>query len=189
MAKKARVYDGTAWQELASAQTDLTAYSTTAQMNTALVGSVKQVLSTTKTDTFTMSSSTFADITGLSVTITPSSTNSKIYIIVNLVSGMNSSVTASNFLLVRNSTGICLGDTAGSRTRVTANAEINVNQAISVGMSFLDSPSTTSATTYKVQVRSTVNGQASLINRTSVDTDSAGGFRAASTITVMEVAG
>ena len=35
MAKKARVYDGTAWQELASAQTDLTAYSTTAQMNAA----------------------------------------------------------------------------------------------------------------------------------------------------------
>jgi hypothetical protein len=36
LAKKARVYDGTAWQELASAQTDLTAYSTTAQMNTAI---------------------------------------------------------------------------------------------------------------------------------------------------------
>ncbi len=36
MAKKARVYDGTAWQELASAQTDLTAYSTTAQMNAAI---------------------------------------------------------------------------------------------------------------------------------------------------------
>ena len=33
MAKKARVYDGTAWQELASAQTDLTAYSTTAQIS------------------------------------------------------------------------------------------------------------------------------------------------------------
>ena len=31
LGKKARVYDGTAWQELASAQTDLTAYSTTAQ--------------------------------------------------------------------------------------------------------------------------------------------------------------
>jgi hypothetical protein len=36
LAKKARVYDGTAWQELASAQTDLTAYSTTAQMNAAI---------------------------------------------------------------------------------------------------------------------------------------------------------
>jgi hypothetical protein len=33
LAKKARVYDGTAWQELASAQTDLTAYSTTAQVS------------------------------------------------------------------------------------------------------------------------------------------------------------
>jgi hypothetical protein len=36
LAKKARVYDGTAWQELASAQTDLTAYSTTAQMDAAI---------------------------------------------------------------------------------------------------------------------------------------------------------
>jgi hypothetical protein len=43
MAKKARVYDGTAWQELASAQTDLTAYSTTAQMNTA-IESTKRLL-------------------------------------------------------------------------------------------------------------------------------------------------
>jgi hypothetical protein len=36
LAKKARVYDGTAWQELASAQTDLTAYSTTAEMDAAI---------------------------------------------------------------------------------------------------------------------------------------------------------
>ena len=40
MAKKARVYDGTAWQELASAQTDLTAYSTTAQMDAARVDTI-----------------------------------------------------------------------------------------------------------------------------------------------------
>jgi hypothetical protein len=43
IAKKARVYDGTAWQELASAQTDLTAYSTTAQMNTA-IGSAQSLV-------------------------------------------------------------------------------------------------------------------------------------------------
>lgn len=41
MAKKARVYDGTAWQELASAQTDLTAYSTTAQMDAAIAAAPK----------------------------------------------------------------------------------------------------------------------------------------------------
>ena len=49
MAKKARVYDGTAWQELASAQTDLTAYSTTAQMNTAITAGVGLVLINTTT--------------------------------------------------------------------------------------------------------------------------------------------
>ena len=49
MAKKARVYDGTAWQELASAQTDLTAYSTTAQMNTAIAAKTGMTLLSTTT--------------------------------------------------------------------------------------------------------------------------------------------
>jgi hypothetical protein len=49
LAKKARVYDGTAWQELASAQTDLTAYSTTAQMNTAITAGVGLVPILTQT--------------------------------------------------------------------------------------------------------------------------------------------
>ena len=49
LAKKARVYDGTAWQELASAQTDLTAYSTTTQMNTAITAGVGLVPILTQT--------------------------------------------------------------------------------------------------------------------------------------------
>jgi len=49
LAKKARVWDGTAWQELASAQTDLTAYSTTAQMNTAITAGVGLVPILTQT--------------------------------------------------------------------------------------------------------------------------------------------
>ena len=49
MGKKARVWDGTAWQELASAQTDLTAYSTTAQMNTAITAGVGLVPILTQT--------------------------------------------------------------------------------------------------------------------------------------------
>ena len=55
MAKKARVYDGTAWQELASAQTDLTAYSTTAQMDAAIAAS--KGLTLVSTNTFTSVSS------------------------------------------------------------------------------------------------------------------------------------
>ena len=40
------------------------------------VGTILQIVQTAKTDTFTSSSSSFTDITGLSVTITPSSTSS-----------------------------------------------------------------------------------------------------------------
>ena len=49
LAKKSRVWDGTAWQELASAQTDLTPYSTTAQMNTAIDAGVGLVPILTQT--------------------------------------------------------------------------------------------------------------------------------------------
>jgi len=49
MAKKARVWDGTNWQELATAQTDLTGYSTTAQMNTAINAGVGLVPILTQT--------------------------------------------------------------------------------------------------------------------------------------------
>ena len=62
MAKKARVYDGTAWQELASAQTDLTAYSTTAQMNTAIDNAKGLTLISTTTIGTTISSIAFNDV-------------------------------------------------------------------------------------------------------------------------------
>ena len=61
MAKKARVYDGTALQELASAQTDLTAYSTTAQMNTAITDGVGLVPILTHTIGTAVSSVTVTD--------------------------------------------------------------------------------------------------------------------------------
>ena len=49
MAKKARVWTGTEFVELASAQTDLTAYSTTAQMNTAIAAKTGMTLLSTTT--------------------------------------------------------------------------------------------------------------------------------------------
>ena len=49
LAKKARVWTGTEFVELASAQTDLTAYSTTAQMNTAVTAGVGLVPILTQT--------------------------------------------------------------------------------------------------------------------------------------------
>ena len=156
-------------------------------------GKILQVVSTTKTDsTSTTSIDTFVDISGMSVSITPSSTGSKILVTVDM---RVSAYTNRNgaIRLMRGSTPIYVGDSAGSRSQVTnairitddAKGEMHTESA-----TFLDSPSTTSATTYKVQWCQTYTGSSDgfYLNRSQQDTDSNDRARAASSITVMEVA-
>jgi hypothetical protein len=163
-------YDGAAWQTL-------------------VVSGVTQVKSTAKTDTFTMSSSTFADITGLSVSITPTSASNKILVLATLSVGNNPGVTSIAVQLMRDTTAIGIGDTAGSRGRVSGSTKaVDTSIQTSLAVNFLDSPATTSATTYKVQIRSVAAAQTVVVNRSSDDTDSGNYTRSISTITVMEVA-
>jgi hypothetical protein len=155
-------------------------------------GTVLQVVSTTKTDTFTTTSSSFVDLTGVSVSITPTSASSKIMIIATLMAGADVASTTFMSRLVRDSTSIALGDSAGSRDRVTFGTDdmITANTNLSIALTFLDSPSTTSATTYKVQVAQTRTAGGTLtVNRDGNDSDSAQVPRGSSTITVMEIAG
>jgi hypothetical protein len=190
LAKKARVYDGTAWQELASAQTDLTAYSTTAQMNAAIAapGKVLQVVSVAKTDTFTTASTSFVDVTGLSVAITPTSATSKIFILV-MLTGQGLSGTASlQGRLMRNSTAIAIGDAAGSRARVSVgNLDAGGSTSLTTPIMFLDSPATTASTTYKIQILCNQTPNTVFVNRSPSDTDSVQFGRGISTITLIEV--
>lgn len=153
-------------------------------------GSIVQVLQTVKTDVFSTSSSSFVDWTGMSVTITPKSATNKI--LVTLTSGV-SNATSNNFAyvkLVRDSTDIALGDSTGSATRCWIDAAFGT-QSFSEGVqkpltgSFLDSPATTSATTYKIQVIRTLNGT-SFFGRSS-NADDANRSSIPSVLTVMEV--
>jgi len=147
---------------------------------------VLQVVSTTKTDTFTTSSTTFTDITGMTVSITPSSSTSKI-LVVSTLNGCHSPNNNDSFVrLLRGSTAISIGDTAGSRTPATFQMQAGqTNWTITGSVIFLDSPATTSATTYKLDCRVTSNSM--YINRSESDADVAGRVRTASTITVMEI--
>ena len=110
-------------------------------------GKVLQVVSTAKTDTFsttnTYSSGGFADITGLSVAITPSATSSKVLVLVQIYNSVASNTQFFN--LIRGSTNL-LQPGSGSLKATIANDGNMGNVAIT----FLDSPSSTSATTYKV---------------------------------------
>ncbi len=157
-------------------------------------GSVLQVVSVTKEDTFsTTSTNTFVDITGLSATITPLSTSSKILVITHIGAMSNNAGAArtGSFRLVRNSTAIGIGTPAGSRQGASFRdfIDADANHARNGSFAHLDSPSSTSAVTYKTQANN--QGDTLFINRTGSDDNNglAWGVRCASSITLMEIAG
>ena len=156
-------------------------------------GGIIQVRSTTKTDTFTSSTSgSFVDVTGLSVTITPTRSDSKILVTAMCSVGNSGTGTRSGMRLVRGSTPIAVATGVGSRTAAsfgTFNAHGNAaNAQIPAYVQFLDSPATTSATTYKIQLH-TGDSSTMTVNRTGEDSNSSSEKRGVSTITVMEVSG
>jgi len=151
-------------------------------------GSVVQTVQTVKTDEFT-SATNDADVTGLSVNITPTSSTSKILVMAqvtcmssNTACGIKLNGTANGDILIPSSSD------AGSRVKMSGNEayeERNDKNKIQT-LIFLDSPATTNQQTYKVKVATT--GATLKVNRTNVDTDNSGYTRGASTITVMEIA-
>lgn len=166
---------------------------TAAQMNN-LRGAfrVLQVVQTVKTDTFATASTTYVDVTGMSATITPSATSNKVLVIVQTQVSAAADGAASAFLqLAGGNAGTYIGDAASNRVR-SAYGQNGTAVSIASFMSqgtiiYLDSPNTTSATTYKLQARSASGALGMTINRTYTDTDNVGWPRTASTITVMEI--
>ena len=149
-------------------------------------GKICQVVSTVKTDTFTTTSTSFTDVTDLTVDITPVATSSKILIIASIQVGGSATV-REGLTLVRDSTEIYLGDAAGSRAVATIYQNPQSATVVeSESIVFLDSPSSTSATTYKIQAQ-TESANTLTINRSLTDTDSGTYYRTPSSITVMEV--
>jgi len=153
------------------------------------VGKVLQVVSTALTSTYTDSSAsgTLTTITGLSATITPSATSSKILVLASVSVGGNDGSRFVFGLTGGNTATAYVGDTAGSRKRVaTGQIPAEVNGLMQVSLMFLDSPATTSSTTYSVQTAA-IASETVYVNRAGTDTDNANHCRGASTITVMEI--
>ena len=152
----------------------------------ALGGKLGQVVSTNLASTFSTAATAYTDITGLSVSITPTAATSKVLVLVGFQSSVSGDI-AVMFQLVRGSTAIDIGDASGNRTRASFANLVN-DTAFQLGtfnLNFLDSPNTTSATTYKMQMF--VNTGTGYINRTGSDADSATRPRTAANITVMEI--
>ncbi len=154
-------------------------------------GKVLQVVSATKTDTASTTSTSFVT-TGLEVAITPSATSSKVLLIATPVFGAHMD---NNYgaCFLRNSTQLGVADAASSRSVFASNNQYQYNSynTESHPISYLDSPSSTSAITYKVAYKfgNIVNSTYGTLylNRGYIDTDNANYARSSSTIVAMEI--
>ena len=150
-------------------------------------GKVLQVVSTTKLDTFTSSSTTPVDVTGLSVSITPSSTLSKILVFVSIAGNGNNTLNQAYFRLNRDATDLMQPTSPGSRSSGAVALYINNASSVQNGsINYLDSPASTSALTYKIQGFAGGSGNI-YVNRSTNDTNDVAHARGVSTITVMEI--
>lgn len=145
------------------------------------IGGVFNVVSTTKTDVFSMASTAYTDVTGLSVTITPSSTTSKILVIANISTG-NTGANHNTFSIVRNSTLIAQPPTdqySGSiGVSLTSSTDFK-----SASLTHLDTPGSTSPQTYKIQMKTSNAAATAYVNRRG----DLASVSAVSSITVIEV--
>ena len=149
-------------------------------------------LSEIDTSTFSSSSTnTYVDLSGLSVSITPSAADSKILILMNAY--FTYSTGMAHVRLMRDTTEI--GSATASSSQIGNIMGFRINDSDPYGLSvwpganhFIDSPSTTSATTYKLQgtLGSSYSGTF-YVNRSPNDTDANYGWRVPSNITVMEI--
>jgi hypothetical protein len=151
-------------------------------------GKVLQVVSVFKSDSFSSSSTSFTDVTGLSVTITPTLNTSKILVLATVNGQGSPGTNEATIRLLRDSTAISIGDTAGNRTRSSGDIfMLAEGSSTNVAIGFLDSPATTSAITYKIQGIVLAGSGNFYINRSQADGDSYTRTRTASNILVMEI--
>ena len=128
-------------------------------------GGIIQIKQTVKTDLFSTSTTgDTIDVTGVSVTITPKFSTSKIFVMVSGYYGNDNNDSFAHLFLARSIGGgtvdnnIAIGDARGSTTRATMSAALRSGGGSSdnvsryFGCQFLDSPSTTSSVEYKLRI-------------------------------------
>ena len=149
------------------------------------VGGILQVLSTTKVDAFSTTSASLTDITGLAVSITPSFSTSKVFVVASVMVGHTTTNVQFDLDIARDGTAVSASTAGSSRNAMSGARDVSNDSAtaMSASVQFLDSPSSTSALTYSLRINRGSSGTVH-VNRRSTAAD----FGYVSTITVMEVA-
>jgi hypothetical protein len=158
----------------------------------AAPGSVIQTVQTVMSNTFSMTGSSFTEVPALNTLITPYFSNSKILVLLDVKVGMSAYQCRGK--LLRNGTGLALGDAAGTRPIGTFYINPYFNgtgeiYSVTSGISqFLDSPATTSPCVYSLQIAS-YSTNSVFVNRSNSWQDVSGNYDGtmSSSMTVMEI--
>jgi hypothetical protein len=159
-------------------------------------GSILQVVQTVKTDKTSTTSTSPTAVSGLSASITPASTSSKILVTASFQTSIGTSGYGGFYYLYYNdgaTTSVIqdyTGDAAGSRRRVASQIESSGSgKANSIVFEYLHSPAKDTSISYQVYFAAESSSYDVYVGGTHTDSDSAAFARMASTITLMEVAG
>jgi len=185
-----RLAKGTAGQVL-----KMNSGATAPEWGTDVGGKIGQIVTTIKTDTASVNATTYTDMAGLSIAITPTATSSKILLMGSLIT-MNVDQYCYG-RVVRDIGGggysvptYWIGVSDGSRIQsLTGNLYHNPdgNRGRQDGFNLIDTPNTTSACTYKMQYRQSSGSYTIYLNRSSTDANSTSGWRSVSTLVAMEI--
>tara|TARA_X000000368_G_C22942194_1_gene672686 strand:- start:32 stop:628 length:597 start_codon:yes stop_codon:yes gene_type:complete len=154
---------------------------------TATAGKILQVIYVQKTDTFSSSSSSWVDITGLTANITMTSSSNKVLVTCH-ISGLNDATTGSGLGIDRNGSFVGLPQSGYGNRQNIMGSEFYESRSDSFrvqSFTFLDTPS---SGTHTYKVRAHPKSQALYINRSVADSDSSDFSRGTSDMTLMEVA-
>ena len=158
---------------------------------TTTAGKILQVIQTVKKDKQTIQSASLTDITGMSVTITPSSSSNKV-LIRYCVSAFTANQYWSMRLLRGSDSTIFIGDQGSQSSHTRSSFGSYMSSYVdgrSVTQELLDSPNTTSATTYKLQAHTPYSASYIIgINNSPTNDNNSYMSTMVSTITAMEVA-
>lgn len=159
-------YDGSAWQAVAG-------------------GKVAQVVSVDKLDTFTTNTAAYVDVTGWAATITPTAATSKVLVFYTAVTSGNQDYWVA-FQIVRGATVVGNGTATGLATAANkVTRELSANGGVQAMGMYLDSPATTSATTYKMQIDR--NAGSVLVGASYFGQNNVDNFSCLTNITLMEI--
>ena len=144
-------------------------------------GGIIQVKQTVKTDTFSLNSQTFTEITGLNVLITPKFSTSKLLVEWGVYFGAGSELKSGGLRLVRTIGGtaddtLFIGDQAAGNANMVRATNWATHMQTSgnrqntfMGGKFLDSPNTTAQVKYHMALAAGQGGGATVyINRSVV---------------------